>query len=519
MSTGSKTKKRIIATVVILAVILLSAGGVYAAVTWQKIKYDPMSLFNNQTASPKPTENSPTPAKTETAASTTAAEQSSSPASTTAPAPTDTLSPEDVLKGEEDPSILKDTLNVLLIGTDYADERITDPHYARSGKDDFNSDVMIVLAINFKQKKVDMISCQRDTYAYVYNAAGICKLNGSLSRGGGLDDKGYKNVCKSVQYLLDDKGRIPIDYYIAGSIPAVKELTDMVGGVDFNVDINFKIDGRAYKKGPQHLTGQGVLDYSRVRKNSGTGYISGPQGDLARTGRQRAILMAVFEKLKNNADWLNAPSYLMQMQGKVSTNLSVPQLAALTLFAKDLPMKNITTRVMPGVGGSSHAGDETFGWTFVLIDQSKRVQMIRDIYGINVSPEYKYDKNYAKLLWAYIEGDVWEKAIKDTLTKDANLMDKKKLTDTAQLTQLNDLLTQVQGVMQKYKSKLYDSSKPVVSSDEVTELQTAVYSLHNPSFNSKNPATFTLADEMFFLAGYKIQWTSLARSRIPPQNK
>lgn len=494
MKTGFFTKKRIIAGAIIIVAVLLCAGGVYSVQLWDKMNHNQMDLFN-QTVAPLPTdaETSP-PAETATGA------QSADPNGT--PAPSATISPEDALKAQADSSILKDTLNVLLIGTDFADERVDNDQGKYKGKY-FNSDVMIVLAINFKQNKVDMISIPRDSYAMVNNMDGIYKLNFSMSAGGGMNDKGYMNVCKSVQYMLDDKGQIPVNYYIAGSIPSVKELTDMVGGVDFNVAMNFRIDGRAYKKGMQHLTGQGVLDYCRVRKDSGTGYIDGPSGDQYRVQRQRAVLMKVFEKLKDNASWLNVPTYLMKMQGKVSTNLNISQLAAITLWAKDLPMENIKDHSMPG-----NYNYGIFGLNYELIDQTGRIKLIKDIYGMTVDKEYKYDPNYAKLLWAYMQGDAWIKSTKETLQKDANLKDKRKFIDTVQLAQVNDLIKQVQRKMAGYKSKLYNSSKPNVSAGEVNDLTTQVELLHNPDYSHSKPATYTVVDEMFFNAGYKVNWNS-----------
>ena len=41
-------------------------------------------------------------------------------------------------------------------------------------------------------------------------------------------------------------------------MPAVKQLVDVVGGVDYDLEMSFKMAGRSYKKGQQHMDGQAV---------------------------------------------------------------------------------------------------------------------------------------------------------------------------------------------------------------------------------------------------------------------
>ncbi len=83
------------------------------------------------------------------------------------------------------------------MGVDYAEERTTKEWLSHGGKNDFHSDVMIVLAINFKENKVDMISLPRDTYVNAMpGVKGVYKLNASINCGGGCLPKA---VSKSVR--------------------------------------------------------------------------------------------------------------------------------------------------------------------------------------------------------------------------------------------------------------------------------------------------------------------------------
>ena len=46
----------------------------------------------------------------------------------------------------------------------------------------------------------------------------------------------------------------------------MKIIVDAMGGVDYYVDIPVSMNGRTLEIGQQHLDGQAVLDYCRMRK-------------------------------------------------------------------------------------------------------------------------------------------------------------------------------------------------------------------------------------------------------------
>ncbi|MDD4797475.1 MAG: LCP family protein, partial [Eubacteriales bacterium] len=274
---------------------LLGVAAVCGGVALYRIFFDQAALFASATATARPTA---TPAPT--------------------PTPRKTLGPDADIQDDggnalqqmeqlADTSTMKNIVNVLLIGVDYAQERDT-------WQKDFNSDVMMILAMNFDENTVDMISVPRDTHAKIANTDGIYKLNSALTLGGGINDAGFMNVCDSVEWEL---GGVPVDYYIAVTMPVVKELTDAIGGVDFYVDVPITIQGRSMDVGYQHLNGQQVLDYCRARKNMDE------SGDLNRVNRQKKMLLAVFEKLQRSTQIFDVPELLLSMQGKVYTNLNL----------------------------------------------------------------------------------------------------------------------------------------------------------------------------------------------------
>jgi LCP family protein required for cell wall assembly len=302
-----------------------------------------------------------------------------------APTPTPTLDPYELISAQADTSMMQNIVNVLLIGVDYAVERET-----WSGKHEYHADVMMVMAINFDENRVDLISLPRDTYAKIPGVKGIYKLNASLNCGGGFEaagGAGFLKSCDAASWML---GGIPVNYYYAVTMPAVKQLVDTIGGVDYNLELDFRLAGRSYSAGPTHLSGQGVLDYLRVRKNINSG------GDLNRVNRQKEMLIAIFESMQNQNLILKVPDIISSFEGQLFTNCTLGQTAALTKFAYTLDKDNIG---MYSIGGTI---TNIFNWNFCLTDQSNRVKVIKSVYGIDVPKELEYTADYAQYRWADI---------------------------------------------------------------------------------------------------------------------
>ena len=286
------------------------------------------------------------------------------------------------LEKEADKTIITDgILNVLLVGVDYADERVSDEW---NGKRAFHADVMMIVAINFKENKVDLISLPRDTYAQIPGVKGIYKLNASLDCGGGMCKEGYEKVCEAAEWML---GGIPVDYYYALTMPIVKRLGNAVGGIDYDVDMDFSMAGRHYSAGMQHLDGQGILDYLRVRKGVEE------SGDLNRVNRQKKMLVALFFEMKRTNKLVLIPEILSSFGQDVATNTSIQQTMALTLWALNLDANDITMSSMNGQINS------VFAWNFCLTDQANRVKVIKEVYGVDVEPYLEYTGEYAHYRW------------------------------------------------------------------------------------------------------------------------
>lgn len=318
------------------------------------------------------------------------------PVAGTTPAPTATPSPtvdpyEELLE-KADPQMMKDIVNILLIGVDYSTERET-----WNGKKEWHSDVMMILAVNFAENRADLISLPRDTYASIPGVKGIYKLNASLNCGGGLynadgseNPKGLEKVCEAAEWMLG--GDIPVDYYYAVTMTSLKDLVDLCGGLDYDMDIKFHIQGRYYEKGLQHIDGQGFLDYCRVRKAE-NGLSVSETTDARRVDRQKRMLIAMFRQMKADQMITKIPEIVDTFDGDLFTNCTFAQTASLAAFAYNLDPENIGMYSMSGTLTS------LFQWNFCFTNQANRVDIINKVYHQKVKQYSQYTLQYGRYRW------------------------------------------------------------------------------------------------------------------------
>lgn len=400
--------------VTILSVIGVVAAAFIITGVWAvSIIVDPLAQFNTASSTPKPVETQNSTAE---------------PGTSEDPTPTATIDPEDALLSEADLSILDTNfINIMLIGVDHADERDSDDW---TGKTDFHSDVMIVLTINKTTGQVSMISLPRDTYAKIPGVDGVYKLNAALNCGGEWpSEEGFEKVCQAAQWMLGGSGTeddpIVIPYYFAVDMEAVKGLVDAVGGVDYDVDISFTIQGRSYTKGEQHMNGQAVLDYLRVRKEATGSHegissddADGATGDAARVNRQKQMLVAIFEKIKSNGLLASIPSLIEAFDGSLYYNMSVSQIAALAWYAYSVDSEDIAMYSMSGTY-TTLFGD----FAFTITNQTNRLEIIKEVYGIDVPKRTSYMANAAKLLWGQMQAEQFTSVSKPILKQAKDLLD------------------------------------------------------------------------------------------------
>jgi LCP family protein required for cell wall assembly len=378
---GWTTKRIVLLSIVGVLVLALAGAGIW----YLTLRSNPMGQFETVASQITPPPNAP--------------QASAQPGVAAEPGATGTPSPLDLLMAQADTSFLKDTINILLIGVDHSVDRDTEEWVKHGGKQAFHSDVMLVLAVNKTTGAVNMISLPRDTYVQIPGVDGIYKLNASIDCGGGWPTSkdgsrgGFEKVCEAASWML---GGIPVNYYYAVDMNAVKGLAEAIGGVqNFDVEEDFKIAGRSYKKGVQDMNGQAVLDYLRVRKNIED------TGDLNRINRQKKMLIAIFDKIKKNGLLTTIPGLIDAFDGNLYTNVPLSYTAGLALFAMDVDPGSIG---MYSMGGRYYNG--IFNWNFVITDQKARVALIKQIYGVDVEEYSDYAAPAATRRWEKMRAPV-----------------------------------------------------------------------------------------------------------------
>ena len=281
-------KKRIVLWIILgILALALIGGGIYV---WHVLKrpdvfFDP-SVRVNTVQTPEPTPAIDIKAYLPTQ------EPGTTPIPTAAIQPTQT--PTEQPETDTTPTGI---VNIALFGIDaYEDGSSTSgsmPH----------TDANMIVAINFDTKEVSLISIARDCMTTAPGYRGFYKFNGIFNVGGGMTDPkaGFALSCRAAEEWL---GGISVPYYYGVDFQALIDLVDLIGGIDFDVDIKlYLMDGRRIFPGHRHLDGQGVMAYMRMRKTAGG-------LDSKRTARQRKMIVAIFKKLKQEGKLSMIPDLL-----------------------------------------------------------------------------------------------------------------------------------------------------------------------------------------------------------------
>lgn len=265
--------------------------------------------------------------------------------------------------------------NILLLGIDESTER--------ENWGTFRTDTMILVSIDFSNNDVCMVSIPRDSYVKIYNANGnvanpsspYSKINNAFSEGGGAQKKGFEYSIATVEKLMG----VNIGYYCGFNMNVVKEVVNAMGGVDYDVDIEVKMNGRELHPGMQHLDGQGVLDYCRQRKGS---------SDIARIDRQQRMLTAILQQLKDTDQIANIPSIYSAVEANIMTNLSIKQISSLALVALRMDMSQLSRYTLEG------KAMDILGRDCYCLYVSRIEKIVREVWGQSVNLDSENDVSF-----------------------------------------------------------------------------------------------------------------------------
>lgn len=318
--------------------------------------------------------------------------------------------------------------NILLLGIEFA-EGVGSWSYSshKNTIEKCHTDSIMVVSINMTTGDVNLVSLPRDTLTYVPEVHGIYKLNAAFNCADSIEE-GFERIRSAVSWLL---GGVQIDHYCAVDQNAMIQLGDFIGGVDLDVEMTYSGEYGKYYKGMQHLDGRGMMDYVRARQNATVN-----ANDIGRTARNRQMMTAIFHKIKSNASLLKSGwDYANSGEINFFTDLSLAKV--LNLANKVKNADNIGSHVL--------TGDYRFAldnWNFTFTEQDHRINVIKEVYGIDV-PELPY-VSYEYTKWLFEEGFITVRYVSYTRDMLEKFSQQENLTEaqTAALSKLEATLAE-----------------------------------------------------------------------------
>ncbi len=228
-------------------------------------------------------------------------------------------------------------INFLILGSDNDRKK-------EAAKPDTQS--MILVTLDPKHHRVDLLSIPRDFYVPIRGHGKdkiMLAFKYGAAHGGRL--QGAELALETVERAF----HIRIDHYVWIGLDGFISAIDTFGGVtldikhpvldDFYPDDLSNVNPYVYRRifipaGWQHLTGDRALQYVRSRHGDLI-------GDLSREGRQQQVLLELHRRVNALDVLLNIESLVSELQGKVMTDLTVPQIYDLNQIARHIGPQDI----------------------------------------------------------------------------------------------------------------------------------------------------------------------------------
>lgn len=267
----------------------------------------------------------------------------------------------------------KDVLNILLIGED-----IRDTAEISRG----NTDVMMMISVNTRDKTITMTSFMRDIYLYLPDAGYSNRLNAAYSYGG----------ANSLKNTLEKYFGVTIDKYVIVNFYSFIDIVNAVGGLELDVT-DEEAQGMKAPMGEQNkylgnakgtdylssggkglkLNGNQSLAYARLR------YVGA--GDYERTQRQRRVITEMINKSKKlSLSKLDSLITKVLKEENVKSDLETGDVASLLLSAFEYMDYDIQEIRVPA--DNTFTEERINGMDVLSVDFTMNTKIIQEtIYG------------------------------------------------------------------------------------------------------------------------------------------
>lgn len=237
------------------------------------------------------------------------------------------------------------------------------------------SDTIIVAKYNPKTQEAALLSIPRDTFigANRSSANASHKIN-SLYQAGTKPEKTLEAVNKITG--------LNIEKYILVDTKALRELVDIIGGVEFDVPMDMKYDDYSQdlhidlKKGYQKLTGAQAEQVSRFRHNNNGSTYPYEYGmeDYGRMKTQRNLIIAIAKQTIKMKNITEIGKIIDTMKNNVKTNLDLRVMKDYIPYAVKIDLNTIKTEQLPG------ASELQNGIWFFFHDKEESQKIIDELF-------------------------------------------------------------------------------------------------------------------------------------------
>ena len=226
-------------------------------------------------------------------------------------------------------------------------------------------DVMMLVSFDPSNSRICVLQIPRDTYA-LYGSGGYRKINGAQRA------LGEDGLCE----LLEESLGVKIDGYLSLDLSGFRELVDLIGGVEIELDQPIKYSDPSQdlridlESGRQTLDGKQAEMFVRYR----SGY---QRGDLDRLDAQKKFLAALFASLRQKVGISNAYELLQLALEHVDTNINPGLCVTLGLEALKVGENELWFCTLPGEDIVSRKS----GASFYVMSKSPTQRLLSEYFG------------------------------------------------------------------------------------------------------------------------------------------
>lgn len=211
------------------------------------------------------------------------------------------------------------------------------------------SDTIIVAKYNPKTQEAALLSIPRDTF--IGDNRAIANASQKINA--------IYNVSKNPEKTMEAVNKITgldIEKYVVVDTKALRELVDIIGGVEFDVPIDMKYDDDSQdlhidlRQGYQKLTGSQAEQVSRFRHNNNGSTYSAEYGmeDYGRMKTQRNLIIAIAKQTLKFKNITDIGKIIDTMQNNVRSNMDFKTSKDYLPYTMDLDLNSIRTEQLPG---------------------------------------------------------------------------------------------------------------------------------------------------------------------------